>query len=136
MLAHVYSERMNAAQTQDEWDALLDEALHQCFAADLSGSPYGGGVWLLFNDRSDCFIRRFTVDKLVQDFVEAIGKVSYYNAAEGDSWYNERAAARQANEQLQELKKEMLATYGREFTAKVISETPNLCFMELSLGKE
>jgi hypothetical protein len=48
-------------------------------------------------------------------------------------YWRERDAARKANSELKSLKSEMVKTYGKEFTAKIISETPHLCFSELEL---
>ena len=73
------------------------------------------------------------MDKLVEDFIHMIGAVSYYNAGEGNNWAEERDEAYKASIELRKLKAEMVRTYGKEFTAKIIRETPNLCSMELSL---
>lgn len=75
------------------------------------------------------------MDKLIQDFVEAIRQVSYHNAGEGEMYWLERAAARKAENRLAELKNEMLATHGLAKTWEVINATPNLCFFELELPK-
>ncbi len=76
------------------------------------------------------------MDKLTQQFVEAINQVSYHNAGEGEMYWRERDAARKAEQRLAELKTEMLAVHGRAKTLEVIQATPHLCFTELELPKE
>lgn len=76
------------------------------------------------------------MDKLTADFIEAIERTSYHNAAEGEMYWRELDASRAAAKRLQELKAEMLRVHGRARTAEVINATPNLCYFELTLPDE
>ena len=71
-------------------------------------------------------------NKLVKDFLSAINTVSYHNAAEGKAYWEEATARRNAEQQLQELKKAMVEEYGKKETLRIANSEPHLLFSELS----
>lgn len=73
------------------------------------------------------------MDKLINEFLNAIRVMSFHNAAEGEMWFREERQRNEAYNRLMSVKKEMVATYGKEKTQEIISQTPNLCFSELDL---
>jgi hypothetical protein len=68
---------------------------------------------------------------LASDFLQAINDVSYYNAAEGNAYWNEAAARRKAEERLRELKKAMVEEYGKQETIRIANSQPHLAYSEL-----
>lgn len=73
------------------------------------------------------------MDELTEDFVQAIERMSYYNAAEGPMYRKEIHERNKAYKTLEHLKQEMISVHGVEFTKQVIENTPNLCWGELKL---
>lgn len=71
-------------------------------------------------------------DKLIADFLSAINQVSYYNAGEGNSYWEESHKRQKAKEHLKQLKLEMVLQFGKEFTLEVANGVPHLCYGELS----
>lgn len=69
---------------------------------------------------------------LASDFLQAINDVSYHNAAEGKAYWEEATARRNAKERFQELKKAMVAEYGKQETLRIANSQPHLLFSELS----
>ena len=72
-------------------------------------------------------------DELAWKFINAINRVSYFNAAEGVMWSIERAEAEKARDILRQLKSEMIAVYGVEKTKSIIDSMAHLCYQELEL---
>lgn len=70
-------------------------------------------------------------DKLIADFLAAINKVSYHNAAEGRAYFDEAPARNKAISDLRQLKLEMVLQFGKEFTLEVANGIPHLCYGEL-----
>ena len=48
------------------------------------------------------------LDEIKEKFVECCGSLSYYNAAEGGSWSNERSGREKCREELRELAQKLL----------------------------
>lgn len=69
---------------------------------------------------------------LISNFLQAINDLSYYNAAEGASYWSETQGRNRAEARLLELKKEMVAQYGREETRRIANSQPHLVYSELS----
>lgn len=70
-------------------------------------------------------------DTLVKDFLAVINEVSCYNAAEGNSYWEETHAREAAKQKLRELKLEMVTQFGKEFTLEVAKSREHLCYGEL-----
>lgn len=71
-------------------------------------------------------------DKLIADFLAVINQVSYYNAGEGNSYWEESHKREAAKQRLKELKLEMVTQFGKEFTLEVANGVPHLCYGELN----
>lgn len=54
--ATTYQAFLEHCTTWDEFNAMLDLALLECFAADLYMAAATGQVWLAFPDGSDCYV--------------------------------------------------------------------------------
>jgi hypothetical protein len=71
---------------------------------------------------------------LVDQFKEAVASLTFYLAAEGEQWKREADARREATYKLLTLKRQMLETYGRTETQRIINSLEeHLCFTELQL---
>jgi len=54
--AQIWQEFLNAADSQELWDRLLDAALDECFSA---GPSVRGDIWMMFPDESTCDVYDF-----------------------------------------------------------------------------
>lgn len=71
-------------------------------------------------------------DQLIEQFLQVINDVSYYNAGEGGNYWAERDAAAKAEARLRELKSQMVEQYGKTKTKEIANSRPHLLFSELS----
>jgi hypothetical protein len=65
-----------------------------------------------------------------KEFLEAVRRVSYYRAGEGEMWRREQREARQAEERLKYLWADMVAAHGEDETRRIADSIPNLLFLE------
>lgn len=71
---------------------------------------------------------------LIKQFREAVQTLTFYNAAEGEQFKQEFHARREAGFRLLVLKKQLLDTYGKAETQRIINSLEeHLCFAELQL---
>lgn len=71
-------------------------------------------------------------DQLIEDYKSCVYSLSYYYAAEGDSYWREAPQREACLKRFYVLKQQMVEKYGKEFTLQTTNSEPHLLYSEIS----